>query len=266
MSFVASRLGLIKPSPTIGVTQKARDLKAEGKDVIGLGAGEPDFDTPPHIIEAAKKAMDDGVTRYTPVNGIPELREAISAKFKRENGLDYSVDEIAVGCGGKQIIFNAMMATVNPGDEIIIPAPYWVSYPDIPLMFEGKPVFVDCPAENGFRMTADDLEAAIGPKTKWLILNSPSNPSGAAYAKADLKALTDVLMKHEHVWVLTDDIYEHIVYDDFEFSTLVQVEPGLKDRTLTLNGMSKAFCMTGWRVGYAGGPKDLIKAMTSVKS
>ncbi len=266
MSFVASRLGLIKPSPTIGVTQKARDLKAEGKDVIGLGAGEPDFDTPPHIIEAAKKAMDDGVTRYTPVNGIPELREAISAKFKRENGLDYSVDEIAVGCGGKQIIFNAMMATVNPGDEIIIPAPYWVSYPDIPLMFEGKPVFVDCPAENGFRMTADDLEAAIGPKTKWLILNSPSNPSGAAYTKADLKALTDVLMKHEQVWVLTDDIYEHIVYDDFEFSTLAQVEPGLKDRTLTLNGMSKAFCMTGWRVGYAGGPKDLIKAMTMVQS
>ncbi len=266
MSFVASRLGLIKPSPTIGVTQKARDLKAEGKDVIGLGAGEPDFDTPPHIIEAAKKAMDDGVTRYTPVNGIPELREAISAKFKRENGLDYSVDEIAVGCGGKQIIFNAMMATVNPGDEIIIPAPYWVSYPDIPLMFEGKPVFVDCPAENGFRMTADDLEAAIGPKTKWLILNSPSNPSGAAYTRADLKALTDVLMKHEHVWVLTDDIYEHIVYDDFEFSTLAQVEPGLKDRTLTLNGMSKAFCMTGWRVGYAGGPKDLIKAMTMVQS
>ncbi len=266
MSFLASRLSLIKPSQTIAVTQKARDLKAEGRDVIGLGAGEPDFDTPAHIIEAGKKAMDDGFTRYTPVNGIPELREAISAKFKRENELEYSVDEIAVGCGGKQIIFNAMMATLDPGDEIIIPAPYWVSYPDIPLLFEGKPVFVDCSAENGFRMKPEDLDAAITPKTKWLILNSPSNPSGAAYTKTDLKALTDVLMKHPHVWVLTDDIYEHIIYDDFEFTTVVQVEPGLRDRTLTLNGMSKAFCMTGWRVGYAGGPKDLIKAMAMVQS
>ena len=225
MPFVASRLGLIKPSATIAVTQKARDLKAEGKDVIGLGAGEPDFDTPPHIIEAAKKAMDDGLTRYTPVNGIPELREAISAKFKRDNGLEYSVDEITVGCGGKQIIFNAFMATVDPGDEVIVPAPYWVSYGDIPLLFEAKTVFVDCPAENGFRMKPDDLEAAITPKTKWLIFNSPSNPSGAAYTKKDLKAITDVLMKHPHVWVLTDDIYEHIVYDDFEFSTPAQIEP-----------------------------------------
>ena len=266
MSFVASRLSLIKPSPTIAVTQKARDLKAAGKDVIGLGAGEPDFDTAAHIIEAAKKAMDDGLTRYTPINGILELREAISEKFKRDNGLDYSVDEIAVGCGGKQIIFNAFMATLDPGDEVIIPAPYWVSYPDIALLFEGKPVFVNCPAENGFRMTAEDLEAAITPKTKWLIFNSPSNPSGAAYTKKDLKALTDVLMKHEHVWVLTEDIYEHIVYDDFEFSTPAQVEPGLMDRTLTLNGMSKAYCMTGWRVGYAGGPQELIKAMTKVQS
>ncbi len=266
MSFVASRLSLIKPSPTIAVTQKARDLKAEGKDVIGLGAGEPDFDTPAHIIEAAKKAMDDGLTRYTAVNGIPELREAISEKFKRDNGLDYSVDDITVGCGGKQIIFNAFMATLDPGDEVIIPAPYWVSYPDIALLFEGRPKFVDCPAENGFRMKPGDLEAAITPRTKWLILNSPSNPSGAAYTKADLKALTDVLMKHPQVWVLTDDIYEHVIYDGFEFSTPAQLEPGLMDRTLTLNGMSKAYCMTGWRVGYAGGPSELIKAMTKVQS
>ena len=266
MSFVADRLGLIKPSPTIAVTQKARDLKAEGRDVIGLGAGEPDFDTPGHIIEAAKKALDDGMTRYTPVNGIPELREALVAKFKRDNGLDYSVDEITVGCGGKQIIFNAFMATLDPGDEVIIPAPYWVSYPDIALLFGGKPVFVDCPAESGFKMTPEDLDAAITPQTKWLILNSPSNPSGAAYTEGDLKALTDVLMKHPQVWVMTDDIYEHVIYDDFEFSTVAQVEPGLKDRTLTLNGMSKAFCMTGWRVGFAAGPKELIKPITLVQS
>ena len=266
MSFVASRLSLIKPSPTIAVTQKARDLKAAGRDVIGLGAGEPDFDTPPNIIEAGKKAMDDGLTRYTPINGTPELREAIAAKFKRQNGLDYSVDEIAVGCGGKQIIFNAMMATLDPGDEVIVPAPYWVSYPDIALLFDGKPVFVECTAENGFKMQPGDLEAAIGPKTRWLILNSPSNPSGAAYTRDELKALADVLMKHGQVWVLTDDIYEHIIYDGFEFSTIAQVEPGLKDRTLTLNGMSKAYCMTGWRVGYAGGPEELIKAMAKVQS
>ncbi|MCZ6571897.1 MAG: pyridoxal phosphate-dependent aminotransferase, partial [Planctomycetota bacterium] len=266
MSFVASRLSLIKPSPTIAVTQKARDLKAAGRDVIGLGAGEPDFDTPPNIIEAGKKAMDDGLTRYTPINGIPELREAIAAKFKRQNGLEYSVDEIAVGCGGKQIIFNAMMATLDPGDEVIVPAPYWVSYPDIALLFEGKPVFVECTAENGFKMRPEDLEAAIGPKTRWLILNSPSNPSGAAYTRDELKALADVLMKHDQVWVLSDDIYEHIIYDGFEFSTIAQVEPGLKDRTLTLNGMSKAYCMTGWRVGYAGGPEELIKAMAKVQS
>ncbi|NQU62170.1 MAG: pyridoxal phosphate-dependent aminotransferase [Rhodospirillales bacterium] len=266
MSFVASRLSLIKPSATIAVTQKARDLKAAGKNVIGLGAGEPDFDTPGHIIEAAKKAMDDGLTRYTPVNGIPELREAISEKFKRENGLDYSIDEITVGCGGKQVIFNAFMATLDPGDEVIVPAPYWVSYGDIPLLFEGKVVTVNCPAENGFKMTPQDLEAAITPKTKWLILNSPSNPSGAGYIKADLKALADVLMKHPHVWIMSDDIYEHVIYDDFKFTTIAQVEPGLKDRTLTLNGVSKAYCMTGWRVGYAGGPKELIGAMTKIQS
>ena len=266
MSFVASRLSLIKPSATIAVTQKARDLKASGRDVIGLGAGEPDFDTPANIIEAGKKAMDDGLTRYTAINGIPELREAISAKFKRDNGLDYSVDEITVGCGGKQIIFNAFMATVDPGDEVIVPAPYWVSYGDIPLLFEAKTVSFECTAENGFRMTTEDLEAALTPKTKWLILNSPSNPSGAAYSRADLGALAEVLMRHPQVWILTDDIYEHIIYDGFEFSTIAQVEPGLKDRTLTLNGMSKAYCMTGWRVGYAAGPVELIKAITKVQS
>ena len=266
MSFIADRLSLITPSPTIAVTQKARDLKAQGRDVIGLGAGEPDFDTPAHIIEAAKKAMDDGLTRYTAVNGIPELQEAIVDKFKRENGLEYSVDEVTVGCGGKQIIFNAFMATLNPGDEVIVPAPYWVSYPDIALMFEAKPVFVNCPVDKGFKMAPENLEAAITPKTKWLILNSPSNPSGAAFTRDEMKALTDVLMRHPHVWIMTDDIYEHIVYDGFEFSTVAEVEPGLKDRTLTLNGMSKAFCMTGWRVGYAAGPVDLIKAITMIQS
>jgi aspartate aminotransferase len=266
MSFIASRLSLIQPSPTIAVTQKARDLKAQGRDVIGLGAGEPDFDTPGHIIEAAKKALDDGMTRYTPINGIPELTDAIIAKFKRDNGLDYGTDEIAVGCGGKQVIFNAFMATLNPGDEVVIPAPYWVSYPDIALLFEGKPVFVDCPAENGFKMTPEDLDAAITPKTKWLILNSPSNPTGAGYTRDDLKALAEVLMRHPQVWVMTDDIYEHVIYDGFAFSTIAQVEPGLKERTLTLNGMAKAYCMTGWRVGFAGGPAELIKAMTKVQS
>jgi aspartate aminotransferase len=266
MSFIAKRLGLIQPSQTLAVTQKARDLKAAGRDVIGLGAGEPDFDTPPFVIEAAKKAMDKGLTRYTDVNGLVELRQAIVAKFKRENSLDYGIDEIAVSCGGKQIIFNALMATLNPGDEVIVPAPYWVSYPDIALLFEAKPVIVDCPAAAGFKMKPADLEAAITPKTKWLILNSPSNPSGAAYSATDLKALAKVLLKHPQVWVLTDDIYEHVIYDGFAFMTLAQVEPGLKDRTLTLNGVSKAYCMTGWRVGYAGGPKELIKAMTKVQS
>ena len=266
MSFIAERLSRIKPSPTIAVTQKARDLKAEGRDVIGLGAGEPDFDTPAHIIEAAKAAMDRGETRYTAVAGTPELRQAICDKFKRENGLNYTPDQITVGCGGKQIIFNALMATLDAGDEVIIPAPYWVSYPDIALLAEGKPVVVPCPVEGGFRMRPEDLERAITPKTKWLILNSPSNPSGAAYTEAETKALTDVLMKHPHVWVLTDDIYEHIVYDGFTFVTPAQVEPGLMERTLTLNGVSKAYCMTGWRVGYAGGPVDLIKAMNKVQS
>jgi aspartate aminotransferase len=266
MSFLAQRLSSIKPSPTIAVTQKARDLKAAGKDVIGLGAGEPDFDTPAHIIEAAKAAMDRGETRYTPVAGTPELRAAISAKLKRDNGLDYTIEQIQVGCGGKQTIFNALFATLDAGDEVIIPAPYWVSYPDIALLCEGKPVIVDCPAENGFRLDAADLEAAITPRTKWLILNSPSNPTGAAYTRDHMKAITDVLMRHPQVWVMTDDMYEFIVYDDFEFVTPAQVEPGLYGRTLTLNGVSKAYCMTGWRVGYAAGPADLIRAMNKVQS
>ncbi len=266
MSFLASRIGRIKPSPTIAISTKARELKAAGRDVIGLGAGEPDFDTPDHIKEAAKEALDRGATKYTAVAGTMALREAISAKFKRDNDLDYTPDQITVGCGGKQTIFNAMMATLDPGDEVIIPAPYWVSYPDITLLAEGTPVFVDCPQGSGFKMQASDLEAAITPKTKWLILNSPSNPTGAAYRRSELKALTDVLMAHDHVRVMTDDMYEHVVYDDFEFTTPAQVEPGLYDRTLTLNGVSKAYCMTGWRVGYAAGPIDIIKAMNKIQS
>ncbi|HLI13127.1 MAG TPA: pyridoxal phosphate-dependent aminotransferase [Alphaproteobacteria bacterium] len=266
MSFLASRLARIKPSPTIAVTTKAAELKAAGRDVIGLGAGEPDFDTPPHIKEAAAKAMRDGKTKYTAVNGIIELREAICAKFKRENGLDYKPDQITVGCGGKQVLYNAIVATVEAGDEVIIPAPYWVSYPDIVLLCEGTPVFIDCPAESGFKLKPADLERAITPKTKWVILNSPSNPTGAAYTRAELKALTEVLLRHPHVWVMTDDMYEHLVYDDFKFTTPAQIEPGLHSRTLTVNGLSKAYCMTGWRVGYAGGPLELIKAMNKVQS
>ena len=266
MSIVAKRLSVIKPSPTIAVSQKARDLQAEGRDIISLGAGEPDFDTPQHIIDAAKKALDEGMTRYTAVNGVPELLDAISAKFKRDNDLDYGRDEIHVSCGGKPVIFNAMMASLNPGDEVIIPAPYWVSYPDIAVLFGGVPVVIDCPKESNFKLTPEQLEAAITPKTKWLIMNSPSNPTGSGYTEADLKALGDVLKKHEHVWVFTDDIYEHLVYDDFEFKTIAQVNSELKSRTLTMNGMSKAYCMTGWRVGFAGGPKEMIKAMTMVQS
>jgi aspartate aminotransferase len=266
MSFIADRLSAVKPSATIAVSQKARDLAAEGRDIISLGAGEPDFDTPAHIIEAAKQALDDGMTRYTAVNGIPELQDAIIAKFKRDSGLDYTRDEIHVSCGGKPVIFNAMMATVNPGDEIIIPAPYWVSYPDIPAFFGGKSVIVDCPASNNFKMTPEQLEAAITPKTKWLFICSPSNPTGAGYTREDLKGLADVLLRHEHVWIFSDDIYEHLVYDDFEFSTIAEVEPKLKSRTCTMNGMSKAYCMTGWRVGFAGGPVELIKGMTKVQS
>ena len=266
MAFIASRLNRIKPSPTMAVTQRAQELKAEGRDVIGLGAGEPDFDTPEHIKEAATAAMKDGKTKYTAVPGTLELREAICAKFERDNGLIYSPDQIQVACGGKQNIYNAFMATVEAGDEVIIPAPYWVSYPDIALLAEGTPVIVPCSKENNFKMQPDELEAAITPKTKWLVMNSPSNPTGSAYTAAELKALTDVLMRHPQVWVMTDDIYEHIVYDDFEFATIAQIEPGLMDRTATLNGLSKAYSMTGWRVGYAAGPVELIKAMNKIQS
>ena len=266
MAFVADRLSAVKPSATIAVSQKARDLNAAGRDVIGLGAGEPDFDTPAHIIEAAKKALDDGFTRYTATNGIPELLEAISAKFKRDNNLDYTPSQIHVSCGGKPVIFNAFMATVNPGDEVIVPAPYWVSYPDITAMFGGVPVTIDCPAANGFKMTSEQLDDAITSKTKWVLLNSPSNPSGAAYTEDDLRSLGNILLKHPHVWVFTDDIYEHLVYDDFTFRTIAEIEPALWDRTVTMNGMSKGYCMTGWRVGFAGGPDEVIKAMTKVQS
>jgi aspartate aminotransferase len=266
MSFLASRLARIKPSATIVVTSKARELKAAGRDVIGLGAGEPDFDTPDNVKQAAIKAIQAGDTKYTAVDGTPALKAAICAKFKRENGLDYKPEQITVGTGGKQVLYNALMATLEPGDEVIIPAPYWVSYPDMVLLAEGTPVAVPCPQNNGFKLLPEDLAAAITPKTKWLILNSPSNPTGAAYTKAEMKALTDILVKHPHVWVMTDDMYEHLVYDGFEFTTPAQVEPKLYDRTLTVNGVSKAYCMTGWRIGYAGGPANLIKAMATVQS
>ncbi len=266
MPFIAQRLSRIKPSATLAVTTQARELKAQGRDVIGLGAGEPDFETPDHIKAAAKAAIDRGETRYTAVAGTPELRQAICGKFKRDNGLDYTPEQVTVGCGGKQTIYNALMATLDPGDEVIIPAPYWVSYPDIALLAEGTPVIVDCPAEADFKLKPEDLERAITAKSKWLILNSPSNPTGGAYTAAEMKAITDVVLRHPQVWVLTDDIYEHIVYDGFEFVTPAQVEPALIGRTLTLNGVSKAYCMTGWRVGYAAGPAELIKAMNKVQS
>ena len=266
MPFLADRLSRIKPSPTIAVTTKALELKAAGRDVIGLGAGEPDFDTPETIKQVAYKAIREGQTKYTAVDGTPALKQAICAKFKRENGLDYKPNQITVGTGGKQVLYNALMATLNPGDEVIIPAPYWVSYPDMVLLAEGTPVIVSCSQNNGFKMRAEDLEAAITPKTKWVILNSPSNPTGAAYTRAELKALTDVLAKHPHVWVMTDDMYEHLVYDGFEFTTPAQIEPKLYDRTLTVNGVSKAYAMTGWRIGYAGGPVELIKAMGAIQS
>ncbi|GLQ06258.1 pyridoxal phosphate-dependent aminotransferase [Sneathiella chinensis] len=266
MSIIAESLGRIKPSPTIAVTTKAAELKAAGRDVIGLGAGEPDFDTPENIKAAAKTAIDEGKTKYTAVDGIPELKKAICAKFKRENGLDYEPSQVSVGSGGKQVIYNALIATLNPGDEVLIPTPYWVSYPDMVLLGGGEPKFVETTAENNFKMRPEDLEAAITPKTKWLIFNSPSNPSGAGYNREELKALTDVLVKHPHVWIMTDDMYEHLVYDDFEFVTPAQVEPSLYDRTLTMNGVSKAYSMTGWRIGYAAGPQELIKAMAKVQS
>jgi aspartate aminotransferase len=266
MPFLATRLDNIKPSPTIAVTQKARELKAAGRDVIGLGAGEPDFDTPDNIKEAAMAAIRRGETKYTDVDGTPALKQAICAKFKRENGLDYKPEQISVGTGGKQVLYNALVATVNPGDEVVIPAPYWVSYPDIVLLAEGKPVFVSCSQNSQFKLLPEHLEQAITPKTKWLILNSPSNPTGAAYSRAELRGLADVLLKHPHVWVLTDDMYEHLTYDGFEFNTIAQVEPKLYERTLTMNGVSKAYCMTGWRIGYGGGPVALIKAMAKLQS
>ena len=266
MSILAKRLSRIKPSPTIAVTQKARELKAAGRDVISLGAGEPDFDTPDHIKQAAADAIARGETKYTAVDGIPELKQAISEKFKRDNGLDYAPNQITVGTGGKQILYNALMATLDDGDEVIIPAPYWVSYPDMVLLAGGEPVFVTCPQNNGFKLRPEDLEAAITPKTKWLILNSPSNPTGAAYTAEDMKALTDVLKRHPHVWVMTDDMYEKLVYDGFTFCTPAEVEPEIYDRTLTINGVSKAYAMTGWRIGFAGGPEALIKAMAKVQS
>jgi len=266
MSILASRLSRIKPSPTIAATNKARELKAAGRDVIGLGAGEPDFDTPDNIKDAAIKAIQAGDTKYTAVDGTPALKKAICAKFERENGLKYAPEQITVGVGGKQVLYNALMATLNPGDEVIIPAPYWVSYPDMVELAEGTPVTVSCPAEQGFKLQPADLEKAITPKTKWLILNSPSNPSGAAYTYDEMKALTDVLVKHPHVWVMSDDMYEHLLYDGLKFCTPAQVEPKLYDRTLTVNGVSKSYSMTGWRIGYAGGPKELIKAIGVIQS
>ncbi len=268
MGFFADSLNRIQPSATIAVSTKARELKAKGRDVIGLAAGEPDFDTPQNIKDAAKRAIDQGKTKYTDVDGIPELKAAIVAKFKRENGLDYKTSQVTVGTGGKQVLYNAFMCTLNPGDEVIIPAPAWVSYADIVMLGGGTPKYVNTRMEDGYKLKAAALDAAITPKTKWLLLNSPSNPTGAAYSKADLKALTDVLMqpKNQHVWVLTDDMYEHLLYDGHVFYTAAQVEPGLYDRTLTMNGLSKAYCMTGWRLGYGAGPEPLIKAMLKLQS
>ena len=267
MALLAEYLKRIKPSATIAVTDKARALKASGRDVIGLGAGEPDFDTPENIKRAAIRAIEGGkAAKYTAVDGIPELKAAIARKFKRENGLDYKPGQIIIGTGGKQVLYNAFMATLDPGDEVVIPAPYWVSYPDMVLLAHGEPVGVPTTLESGFKMTPEALERAITPRTKWVLLNSPSNPTGAAYTRAELKKLTDVLVRHPQVYVMTDDMYEHLVYDDFEFTTPAQVEPRLYERTLTVNGVSKAYCMTGWRIGYAGGPEPLIKAMAMIQS
>ena len=266
MAFISDTLARVKPSPTIAVTNKAREMQAAGRDVIGLGAGEPDFDTPDNIKQAAIDAIQAGKTKYTAVDGTPELKKAICAKFARENGLTYAPDQITVGSGGKQVLYNALVATLNPGDEVIIPAPYWVSYPDMVLLAGGTPVFVEGPMQTGYKITGEQLEAAITPSTKWFIFNSPSNPSGAGYSRAELKELTDVLMRHPHVWVMSDDMYEHLVFGDFTFVTPAQVEPRLYDRTLTCNGVSKAYAMTGWRIGYAGGPAALIKAIGKVQS
>ncbi|MBY6166874.1 pyridoxal phosphate-dependent aminotransferase [Pseudooceanicola nitratireducens] len=266
MPFLSDTLSRVKPSPTIAVTNKARELKAAGKDVIGLGAGEPDFDTPQNIKDAAIAAINEGKTKYTAVDGTPELKEAICAKLKRDNNLTYTPDQVTVGTGGKQVLYNALMATLNPGDEVLIPAPYWVSYPDMVLLAGGTPTFVEGALETQFKITPEQLDAAITPKTKWLIFNSPSNPTGAGYSAEELKALTDVLKKHPQVWIMTDDMYEHLAYDDFKFCTPAEIEPELYDRTLTVNGVSKAYAMTGWRIGYAAGPKDLIKAIGKIQS
>ena len=266
MPFLSDTLSRVKPSPTIAVTTKAAELKAAGRDIIGLGAGEPDFDTPDNIKSAAKAAIDAGKTKYTAVDGIPELKAAICAKFARENGLTYAPAQVTVGTGGKQVLYNAFVATLNPGDEVIIPAPYWVSYPDMVLLGGGSPVFIAGPTQTGYKITADQLEAAITPRTKWFLFNSPSNPTGAGYSWDELRALTDVLVRHPHVWVMTDDMYEHLVFDNFKFCTPAQVEPRLYDRTLTVNGVSKAYAMTGWRIGYAAGPVPLIRAMGIVQS
>ena len=266
MPFIADSLSRIKPSATMAVADKARVLKAAGRDVIGLGAGEPDFDTPDNIKAAAMKAIERGETKYTAVDGIPELKAAVIRKFKRENDLDYKTSQISIGVGSKHVLYNALMATLNPGDEVIIPAPSWVSYPEMVLLAGGNPIEVMTTEAAGYKLSPEALERAITPKTKWLILNTPSNPTGSAYSRDELKALTEVLVRHPQVHVMTDDIYEHLVYDDFQFTTIAQVEPRLYDRTLTVNGVSKAYCMTGWRIGFAGGPEPLIKAMATVQS
>ncbi|KQP72351.1 pyridoxal phosphate-dependent aminotransferase [Methylobacterium sp. Leaf112] len=265
MGFLADALSRVKPSATIAMTQKARELKAGGMDVISLSVGEPDFDTPQHIKDAAVAAIARGETKYTPVSGIVPLREAIVTKFKRENGLDYKSSQTIVGTGGKHVIYNALLATLNPGDEVVIPRPYWVSYPEMVVLCGGTPVFAETTMEHDFKLQPEELERVITPRTKWIILNSPSNPSGAAYARDEMKRITDVLLRHPQVWVLTDDMYEHLCYGDFEFVTPAQVEPNLYERTLTMNGVSKAYAMTGWRIGYAAGPEKLIKAMDFVQ-
>ena len=266
MPFLADRLARVKPSPTMAITALATELKAAGRDIISLSVGEPDFDTPPNVIEAAIAAMRAGDTRYTVFDGRIELKRAVCDKFKRENGLDYETSQVTISSGGKQVLYNAFVATLSPGDEVVIPAPYWVSYPEMVLLSDGEPVPVACPQNNGFKLRPEDLDAAITPRTKWLILNSPSNPTGAAYTEADLRAVADVLLQHPHVWVMTDDMYEHLVYDDFAYRTIAQVEPRLYERTLTVNGVSKAYCMTGWRIGYGAGPKELIRAMGAIQS
>jgi aspartate aminotransferase len=266
MGFFSDSLNRITPSATMGVSAKARALAAEGRDIIILSQGEPDFDTPQNIKDAAIKAIQSGKTKYTDPDGMPELKDAVVGKFKRENGLEYKRSQITIGSGGKQVLFNALLATINPGDEVVIPAPCWVSYADIVLFAGGKPVFANCRMEDGYKLKPEVLERAITPKTKWFMFNAPSNPTGAAYTKAELKALTDVILKHTHVWVLTDDMYEHLLFDGHEFFTIAQVEPRLYERTLTVNGLSKAYCMTGWRIGYAGGPEPLIKAMGKLQS